>query len=97
MTATEAELSKAHMDVATAMRRALDIFTQRNRVHQNLWKQYGALDNVNHAKSKFLRIRQLVERKAPAEEIIAEVNDLVNYAIFIGICVEEGNYGTEDL
>lgn len=70
---------------AMIFQKALAIYEERNAIHRDLWKQYGAKDNELHIRSKFLRAKQLVEALRNGEpvdpqDIIVELLDLVNYA-----------------
>jgi hypothetical protein len=106
MTAMSDEQEAASFDEQQAvMTAALDKFFERNGVHQDLWKEDGALGNIQHLKSKFHRVRQQTEALAalPMElrtqemldQLADDVSDLINYAGFLLRNAREERYESE--
>jgi hypothetical protein len=75
-----------------AVKDALAVYIDRDRIRQGLWKQYGELDQARQIKIKAERVVSLLEKhyevaeeNMPPEiekEIQAEFDDIINYAVF---------------
>jgi hypothetical protein len=77
------------------------VFIERNAVHNDAWKEYGAEDSAGHCRSKALRVKHHADKMAgwdgiPAElkaEALDDGRDLVNYGVFFVRNVLAGRYG----
>jgi hypothetical protein len=90
---TESELRHSIEEQNEILTRALLVYGARNRKYQDLWKKYGAKDQLLHIRSKFLRMKQGLETQATDEEIVEDALDLINYAAMVIRNVEDGNRG----
>ena len=82
------------------MGKALDIFQQRNAVHQDAWKQDGAQGSLEHIRHKLIRMQQMIrfaETPFPVEQFVEEGLDLINYAAFAVRNVQDGRVLTPEI
>lgn len=81
---------KADIDAHVAvLERIMELYVERDELHDALWKEYGAADNILHVRSKFLRMESLAKR-GRFENALIEAEDLINYALFFIRNVQEG-------
>lgn len=87
------DLEKSYQQQQSVLGRALAIFDERNKIHRDLWTEFGVDDALHHCGHKFARARSLSDRfAAPAaafdveefEQLIDALTDslldLINYA-----------------
>lgn len=72
--------------------RQMELYVERDTLHQGLWKDYGAADNMLHIRSKFLRAQGLSQRGEHGAAI-KELEDLINYSAFFIRNVRAGRLG----
>ena len=78
---------------------ALDIYVERNSVHQDLWKQDGATGNLQHVRSKVLRVINQMgnvalsdgeEQKLYLDQLVDDGLDAINYLAMLIRNAREG-------
>jgi hypothetical protein len=78
------EVSETNVHQMEGYLKAFAIFIERNANHCDLWKEFGWEDSALHIRSKAARIGLVMKRhlEVPPENVLKEVPDLINYAIF---------------
>jgi hypothetical protein len=64
---------------------AFDVFLERNSRYEDLWRDYGWMDNLTHVRSKALRlVRKFWRNNAPEanDNMLDDAVDLINYTAF---------------
>lgn len=73
-----------------AYARAREIYQERDAIRQGLWYKYPAEKQLEQAKIKIDRCINALRLGRP-EDVLEEVPDIINYAIFAERLVREGN------
>lgn len=71
----------------------LNIFIERNMKRQDTWKMFGHKDSFTQARSKLARAEKLFitnEQPPDLSEDLDDLYDLINYAAFMIINLQEG-------
>lgn len=75
---------------------ALDIYFARNAVHEDLWKEDGALGNSQHLKSKFLRVQAQLHTGNPnLDQTVDDALDAINYLAMLIRNARDGRIESE--
>lgn len=79
VTPTETNITQMHV-----MLEAYCLFLKRNEEYEDLWEDYGWVDNLTHIRSKTMRLVRKFWREEPQDGAkgIDDAYDLVNYGIF---------------
>lgn len=112
MPASPEELKRDESTVREALHTALAIFTQRNQKYKSAFKEGGVVDNAFQLRHKAIRMLQksqdyerwLQDPEAyvrgygcEAEEPdLDDAYDLINYSLFLIICITEDLWGMSD-
>lgn len=83
-------INDTNLEQAAVLISALYIFDSRNQKYNDLWKQGGTEDNLQHLKHKVARIRSVTEVALDREETdgpipvmsVDDAFDIINYAAF---------------
>lgn len=78
--------TETNIDQLRVLMRAMHIFTERNTLRQDLWREDGIIGCAMQCKSKALRLMQNAHAPnvplADPDEAIDDGLDLINYAAF---------------